>query len=135
MCFFQKVTPNFFCISDILVQKLKLFVFYMMLNSQVLKKVSFQEKRRKIWKLWTPLVVFLVSGGISDGARPFPLKIFDTKISINSTSGECIKYKTQIVRWRHVRCDFLSHVTKHRTRARVGSCSKWQYDNKVKCQI
>ena len=48
MCFFQKVTPNFFYISDILVQKLKLFVFYMMLNSQVLKKVSFQEKRRKI---------------------------------------------------------------------------------------
>ena len=76
MCFFQKVTPNFFYISDILVQKLKLFVFYMMLNSQVLKKVSFQEKRRKI--------------KVSEGARPFPLKIFDTKISVNSTSGECI---------------------------------------------
>ena len=27
MCFFQKVTPNFFYISDIKVQKLKLFVF------------------------------------------------------------------------------------------------------------
>ena len=27
MCFFLKVTPNFFYISDILVQKLKLFVF------------------------------------------------------------------------------------------------------------
>ena len=26
------------------------------------------------------------------GARPFPLKIFDTKISVNSTYGECIKY-------------------------------------------
>ena len=30
-------------------------------------------------------------GGISEGTRPFPLKIFDTKISFNSTSGECIK--------------------------------------------
>ena len=38
-------------------------------------------------------MVFLVSGGISDGARPFPLKIFDTKISVNSTSGECIIYR------------------------------------------
>ena len=36
-------------------------------------------------------MVFLVSGGLSEGARPFPLKIFDTKISVNSTSGECIK--------------------------------------------
>ena len=25
-------------------------------------------------------MVFLVSGGMSEGARPFPLKIFDTKI-------------------------------------------------------
>ena len=33
----------------------------------------------------------LVSGGLSEGARPFPLKILDTKISVNSTSGECIK--------------------------------------------
>ena len=39
---------------------------------------------------WTPLVVFWVSGGMSEGARPFPLKIFYTKISLNSTSGECI---------------------------------------------
>ena len=35
-------------------------------------------------------MVFLVSGGLSEGARPFPLKILDTKISVNSTSGECI---------------------------------------------
>ena len=34
-------------------------------------------------------MVFLVSGGLSEGARPFPLKILDTKISVNSTSGEC----------------------------------------------
>ena len=33
---------------------------------------------------------FLVSGGMSESARPFPLKIFDTKISVNSTSGEYI---------------------------------------------
>ena len=37
-------------------------------------------------------MVFLVSGGLSEGARPFPLKILDTKISVNSTSGECIIY-------------------------------------------
>ena len=37
-----------------------------------------------------PLAVFLVSGGMSEGARPFPLKIFDTKILVNSTSWECI---------------------------------------------
>ena len=37
-------------------------------------------------------MVFLVSGGMSEGARPFPLKIFDTKISVNSTSGECISF-------------------------------------------
>ena len=36
-------------------------------------------------------MVFLVLGGLSEGARPFPLKILDTKISVNSTSGECIK--------------------------------------------
>ena len=35
-------------------------------------------------------MVFLVSGGLSEGARPFPLKILDTKISVNSTSGERI---------------------------------------------
>ena len=35
-------------------------------------------------------MVFLVSGGLSEGVRPFPLKILDTKISVNSTSGECI---------------------------------------------
>ena len=35
-------------------------------------------------------MVFLVSGAMSEGARPFPLKIFDKKISVNSTSGECI---------------------------------------------
>ena len=38
-------------------------------------------------------MVFLVSGGLSEGARPFPLKILDTKISVNSTSGECNNYK------------------------------------------
>ena len=38
-------------------------------------------------------MVFLVSGGLFEGARPFPLKILDTKISVNSTSGECNKYK------------------------------------------
>ena len=42
-----------------------------------------------------PLVVFLVSGGMSKGARTFPLKIFDTKISFNSTSGECIIVRMQ----------------------------------------
>ena len=26
------------------------------------------------------------------GARPFPLKIFDTNISFNSNPGECISY-------------------------------------------
>ena len=31
--------------------------------------------------------------GMFEGARPFPLKIFDTKISVNSTSGECIIYR------------------------------------------
>ena len=45
-CVFSESNPQFFYISDILVQKLKLFVFYMMLNSQVLKKVPFQEKRK-----------------------------------------------------------------------------------------
>ena len=34
-------------------------------------------------------------GGISEGTRPFPLKIFDTKISFNSTSGECIIVRMQ----------------------------------------
>ena len=37
-------------------------------------------------------MVVLVSGGLSEGARPFPLRILDTKISVNSTSGECIRY-------------------------------------------
>ena len=37
-------------------------------------------------------MLFLVSGGLSEGARPFPLKIFDTKIPVNSTSGECISW-------------------------------------------
>ena len=41
-------------------------------------------------------MVFLVSGGLSEGARPFPLKIFDTKISVNSTSGECIILRLRI---------------------------------------
>ena len=39
-----------------------------------------------------PIVVLLVSGGMSEGARPFPLKIFDSKISFSSMSGECIYY-------------------------------------------
>ena len=37
--------------------------------------------------------VFFVSGSVSEGATRFQLKIFDTKISFNSTSGECITFK------------------------------------------
>ena len=51
-----------------------------------------------------PPVVFLVSGGLSEGTRPFPLKIFNTKISVHSTSGECIKFK----RLRKYKSDFFS---------------------------
>ena len=45
------------------------------------KKIILAEaKKRNLWNLWTPL----------SEARPFPLKIFDKKISLNSTSSECI---------------------------------------------
>ena len=48
-------------------------------------------------------MVFLVSGGLSEGARPFPLKIFDTKISVNSTSGECINFLSELGAPPHLR--------------------------------
>ena len=35
---------------------------------------------------------FWYKGGISEGARLFPLEIFDTNISFNSNPGECISY-------------------------------------------
>ena len=47
-------------------------------------------------------MVVLVSGGLSEGSRPFSLKILDTKISVNSTSGECIistKLNENRTRW------------------------------------
>ena len=35
---------------------------------------------------------FQYKEGISEGARPFPLKMFDENISFNSNPGECISY-------------------------------------------
>ena len=62
------------------------------LRVKSLKQPILQEIKEssKFGNYGPPLVVFLVSGGLSEGARPFPLKILDTKISVNSTSGECI---------------------------------------------
>ena len=44
------------------------------------------------------LVVFLVSGAMSKGTRPYRLKLFDKKISADSTSGECITYVRTILK-------------------------------------
>ena len=53
------------------------------LKQPILQEIKESSKFRN---LWTPLVVFLVSGAMSKGTRPFQLKSFDKKISVNSTS-------------------------------------------------
>ena len=41
MYFFQKVTPHFFYISEIYIQKLKLFAFWALQNSQIFPRCNF----------------------------------------------------------------------------------------------
>ena len=57
------------------------------LSQHILQEIKESSK----FGIYGPLEVFLVLRGMSElDARPFPLKIFYTKISFNSTSGECI---------------------------------------------